>query len=355
MRREPDRIIQDLASASAAHVLAPYAAPVWLPGRHLQTVYPALLPQSALPYRREHWETPDGDVVALDWLDGRAGAPVLVLFHGLEGSSHSHYALALMRAVQARKWNGIVYHFRGCGGAPNRLPRAYHSGDTAEADWAVPRLKARFPDVPLYAVGVSLGGNLLLKWLGEQGHAASALVTRAAAVSAPLDLMASGAALERGVNRFYARVFLATLKPKVMHILERHPKLCDLEHLLAARTMRQFDDAFTAPVHGFRDTDDYWTRASSKPWLARIAVPTLVLNARNDPFLPEHALPGRSEVSSHVTLEFPAEGGHVGFCTGPFPGRINWLPSRLLAFFDAAPAPRRAVANRPPLLLHQDD
>ena len=335
MRRDPDRIIRDMASAGAADVPEPYAAPAWLPGRHLQTVYPALLPRAPLAYRRERWDTPDGDFVALDWLDGRAGAPLLVLFHGLEGGSRSHYALALMRAVQVLGWNGVVYHFRGCGGAPNRLPRAYHSGDTAEADWALPRLKARFPRAPVYAVGVSLGGNLLLKWLGEKGSAASDLVARAAAVSAPLDLMASGDALERGINRFYARVFLATLKPKVVDLLERHPGLCDRERLLRARTMRQFDDAFTAPVHGFRDTDDYWTRASSKPWLARIAVPTLVLNARNDPFLPEHALPRPSEVSSHVALEFPAQGGHVGFCTGPFPGRITWLPRRLLAFFGA--------------------
>jgi predicted alpha/beta-fold hydrolase len=331
MKREPD---ERLVSA-ATDTREPYAAPAWLPGRHLQTVYPALLSQPRIDYRREHWNTPDGDVVALDWLDGRPGKPLLGLFHGLEGSSRSHYALALMCAVRALGWHGVVYHYRGCGGLANRLPRAYHSGDTAELDWALPRLQASLPDVPVYAVGVSLGGNVLLKWLGEQGRAAIQLVTRAAAVSAPLDLMASGDALERGFNRFYARVFLATLKPKVLRILERHPELCDRDRLLRARTMREFDDVFTAPVHGFRDTDDYWSRASSKPWLARIAVPTLVLNARNDPFLPERALPDPSEVSDQVKLEFPAEGGHVGYCTGPFPGRLDWLPRRLLAFLSA--------------------
>jgi predicted alpha/beta-fold hydrolase len=331
MRREPDRVVRDLSAAAGAP--APYVAPVWLPGRHLQTVYPALLPQSPLTYRRERWDAPDGDFVDLDWLDGRTGAPLVVLFHGLEGSSRSHYAIALMRAVMERGWHGVVYHYRGCGGAPNRLPRAYHSGDTAEPEWVMPRIKARFPDAPVHVVGVSLGGNLLLKWLGERGPAASDLVATVAAVSAPLDLMASGDALERGFNPFYARAFLATLKPKVVEMLDRHPGLCNRERLLGARTMREFDDVFTAPVHGFRDTDDYWTRASSKPWLARIAVPTLVVNARNDPFLPERALPEPSEVSKHVTLEFPAQGGHVGFCTGPFPGRITWLPHRLLAFF----------------------
>lgn len=340
MRREPEGIVRDIESAGAGDVFESYAAPAWLPGAHVQTVYPALLPRPALVYRRERWDTPDGDIVDLDWIDGRVGAPLLVLFHGLEGGSRSHYALALMRAVLACGWHGVVYHFRGCGGAPNRLPRAYHSGDTAEADWVLPRLKARFPDAPMCAVGVSLGGNLLLKWLGEKGRAAGDLIAGAAAVSAPLDLMASGAVLERGFNRFYARVFLATLKPKVLEILDRHPQLCDRDRLLRARTMRQFDDTFTAPVHGFRGTDDYWTRASSKPWLGRIAVPTLVLNARNDPFLPERALPEPSDVSDRVTLEFPAEGGHVGFCTGPFPGRVDWLPRRLLEFLAATLPPR---------------
>jgi len=315
----------------------PYVAPAWLPGPHSQTIYPALLPRPPLAFRRERWDTPDGDFVDLDWIDGRAGAPLVVLFHGLEGSSRSHYALALMRAVQARGWHGVVYHYRGCGGEPNRLPRAYHSGDTAEADWALPRLKAMFPNTPMYAVGASLGGNLLLKWLGESGAAASAAVARAAAVCAPLDLLVSGAALERGFNRLYARYFLKTLKPKVFAKLTCFPGLCDRERLVAARTMREFDDAFTAPVHGFRDTDDYWTRSSSKPWLARIEVPTLVLNARNDPFLPERALPDPSDASDRVTLQFPREGGHVGFCTGAFPGHLNWLPQRLLAFFQ----PRR--------------
>lgn len=316
-----------------AGALPPYAAPVWLPGRHLQTIYPALLPRPALPYRRERWNTPDGDFIDLDWIDGAAGAPLVALFHGLEGGSRSHYCVALMKALHARGWHGVVLHFRGCGGEPNRLPRAYHSGDTAEADWTLPRLKAAFPDVPVYAVGVSLGGNLLLKWLGEKGSAARPLVARAAAVSAPLDLMAAGDALDEGFNRFYTRRFLDSLKPKILVKLERHPDLVDPYRIARAATMREFDDAFTAPVHGFRDTDDYWTRASSKPWLSRIEVPTLVLNARNDPFLPARALPDASAVSASVTLEFPAAGGHAGFCTGPFPGRLTWLPERLLDFF----------------------
>ena len=319
----------------------PYVPPAWLPGRHLQTIYPALLPRPDLPYRRERWDTPDGDFIDLDWIEGERGAPLVALYHGLEGGSRSHYALALMSAVHARSWHGVVVHFRGCSGEPNRLPRAYHSGDTEEAGWTLKRLKAMFPDVAVYAVGVSLGGNLLLKWLGEKADAARDLVTRAAAVSAPMDLMAAGDALEEGFNRFYTRHFLESLKPKIFLKLARHPDLIDRHRITRAATMREFDDAFTAPVHGFRDTDDYWTRASSKPWLSRIEVPTLVLNARNDPFLPERALPDGSAVSPSVTLEFPSQGGHAGFCTGPFPGRLTWLPQRLLAFFssDVRPDP----------------
>jgi predicted alpha/beta-fold hydrolase len=157
--------------------------------------------------------------------------------------------------------------------------------------------------------------------------------------------MASGDALERGFNRIYTRHFLKSLKPKTLTKLARYPALFDRERLMRARTMRQFDDAFTAPVHGFRDTDDYWTRASSKPCLARIEVPTLVLNARNDPFLPEAALPGTKDVSPEVVLEFPGEGGHVGFVSGPFPGNIEWLPRRLLDFFTGTPCCETAAAE----------
>jgi hypothetical protein len=195
------------------------------------------------------------------------------------------------------------------------------------------RLRQQRPDAPLFAVGVSLGGNALLKWLGEQENAARALVTRACAVSAPVDLMIAGDTLGRGFNLFYARHFLSSLKRKSAAMLASFPGLFDLQRVRAARTLREFDDVVTAPLHGFQDTDDYWTRASSKPLLARISVPTLMINARNDPFLPQHALPPPSEVSRHVTLEFPATGGHAGFVSGRFPGHLKWPPRRLLAFF----------------------
>jgi predicted alpha/beta-fold hydrolase len=221
----------------------------------------------------------------------------------------------------ARGWRVAIPHFRGCSGEPNRLPRAYHSGDSEEIDWVVRTLQ------PHFVVGISLGGNALLKWLGERGGKAP--VQRAAAVSAPLDLPAAGDALDRGLNRLvYTAHFLSTLRPKSLAKLERFPGLYDREKVRAARTFREFDNLVTAPLHGFRDVDDYWTRASCGPWLAAIRVPTLVLNARNDPFLPERALLAAArEAARCVLLEFPRTGGHVGF-------GHRWLGQRLFRFFE---------------------
>ena len=258
--------------------------------------------------------------------------PLVVLFHGLEGGSGSHYARALMREAAVHGWRAVVVHFRGCGGHENRLPRAYHSGDTTELDWMLRELRGRHPG-PIFAAGVSLGGNVLLKWLGERGACANALVSAAAAVSAPVDLTAAGNALGQGFNLVYTRAFLATLRRKSLQKLEKHPGLYDGARVRRARTLRAFDDVVTAPLHGFQDADDYWSRASSKPLLSKIRVPTLMLNARNDPFLPPSALPRVDEVSAAVTLEFPEQGGHVGFVAGAFPGNLRWLPQRLLAFF----------------------
>lgn len=251
-----------------------------------------------------------------------------MLFHGLEGGARSHYARTLAEAAAASGWRFALPHFRGCSGTLNRLPRAYHSGDSEEIDWMLRRFAERGDAV--YAAGVSLGGNALLKWLGERGDAATEVVRRAAAVSAPIDLAAAGDALDRGVNRrLYARLFLMTLKAKAFAKLTLGQLRFDARRMARVRTLREFDDLVTAPLHGFRDADDYWARASSAPWLERIALPTLVLNARNDPFLPAPALERATRrVSRHVLLESPASGGHVGF-----PGRQRWLARRILEFF----------------------
>lgn len=315
-----------------------YRAPAWLPGGHAQTIYPLTRSGPVPRYRRERWDAPDGDFIDVDWLaaPADAGAPLVVLFHGLEGSSRSHYARALMRVLAERGWSGAVPHFRGCSGELNRLPRAYHSGDSAEIDWILRRMRTLFPGRTILAAGASLGGNALLKWLGEQEVAAEGIVQAAAAVCAPLDLTAAGQALQRGFSRVYTRNFLFTLKANSLLRLQRFPDLFDRRRMLAAKTLYDFDDAVTAPMHGFRDAADYWLRASSKPWLPGVRVPALIINALNDPFLPPQALPGPQQISTSVTLEYPATGGHVGFVSGAFPGHLDWLPRRLLAFFGQA-------------------
>ncbi|MDP1734263.1 MAG: hydrolase [Sulfuritalea sp.] len=319
-----------------------YPAPVWLPGGHAQTIWPLLIKGPLPRYRRERWDTPDGDFIDLDWIDGKPGTPCVVLFHGLEGSSRSHYARRLMHAVERRGWHGVVVHFRGCSGEPNRLPRAYHSGDSQEIDWVVRRLHARgYP--ALFAAGVSLGGNALLKWLAEQGDLASGIVNAAAAVSAPLDLAAANTALSSGFNLVYARHFLRTLIPAALAKDRLFPGRIDVSRVKAARTLRDFDDAATAPLHGFHDADDYYARSSAGPLLGTVRTPTLLLNAANDPFLPQAALPRRAALPEAVTFEVPQHGGHVGFVHGTLPGRIDWLPLRLLAHFDAHLPPQFSV------------
>ena len=326
-----------LRPVARSEVRAPYLGPTWLPGGHAQTIWPYLLPRPAVRYRRERVDTADGDFWDFDWVDAtdfKAGKPLVVLLHGLEGGSDSHYARALMAAVAAQGLRGVIPHFRGCGGEPNRLPRAYHSGDFAELDAIFTAIRARVSaETIVYAVGVSVGGSVLINWLGRTQRDAARVVTAAAAVSTPLDLSSAGIAIDRGFSQIYTRNFLGTLKPKSLAMAKQFPGLLDATKVRKARTMHAFDDAVTAPLHGFADVADYWQRASSKPWLASVAVPTLVLNARNDPFVPEASLPGLQDVSRDVLLEQPDEGGHVGFLLGPFPGKLDWLPRRLLDFF----------------------
>jgi uncharacterized protein len=317
-------------------MLERFQAPWWLPGGNLQTIWPALFSRPHLreapAYRRERWTTPDGDFVDVDHAEGRPGAPWLVLFHGLESSSTSRYAVAFALAAQALGWHFSVPHFRGCSGEINLAPRAYHSGDHEEVGWMLGRLREAH-GAPLLAVGVSLGGNALLRWAEEAGESASRTVIAVAAVSAPLDMVAAGEAIDRGFNRIsYARMFLGTMKPRALAKWQQHPGLFDRERVQAARSMREFDDAFTAPVHGFADAHDYWRRGSSKPWLRQIRVPALALNARNDPFIPAWSLPTAQEVGPNVTLWQPPHGGHVGFARAPFPGHVGVMPEAVLGW-----------------------
>ncbi len=316
-----------------------YRAPAWLPGGNLQTIWAATRSQrhlgAAPRFTRERWATPDGDFIDVDHLlrEGPAAARHLVLFHGLEGSSQSPYAQAFGAMAQQRGWAYSVPHFRGCSGELNHAPRAYHSGDFEEVGWILQRLRQRSA-APLFAAGVSLGGNALLRWAEEAGASAAATVRAVAAVSSPLDLAASGRAIGRGFNRLvYTRLFLRSMKPKALRKWQQHPGLFDRERMLAARTLYEFDDVFTAPLHGFKNTEDYWLRASAKPHLARIRIPALALNARNDPFVPAASLPTRHEAGPNVTLWQPPHGGHAGFGQGAWRGDVLALPDAVLSWF----------------------
>lgn len=312
-----------------------YCAPYWLPGGNLQTIFPSIC--SAKPhvaFRRERWNTPDDDFIDVDFVDGQPGLPLLVLFHGLEGCSDSHYGHSVMAAVNARGWSGAVPHFRGCSGVINLAPRFYHSGDSAEIDWILRRLnthRAAIGAGKMYATGVSLGANALLRWLGESQHQAE-FIDAACAVSAPLDLAGSGAALAHGFNRIYTRMFLRSMRSKCLIKLTQFPGLFSRSALLQARDLYSFDNLVTAPLHGYRNTDDYWDRASAKHILHDITVPTLVLNAKNDPFLPPRYLP--QSAAACVRLEYPEQGGHVGFPRGMPPGKLDWLPQRMQHFLE---------------------
>jgi predicted alpha/beta-fold hydrolase len=257
--------------------------------------------------------------------------PLLVLFHGLEGSSASQYAVAFADFASSQGMACAVPHFRGCSGELNLAPRAYHSGDHVEVDWILARLASEHPQRRLLAVGVSLGGNALMRWAGETvsgGHRVQAV----AAVCSPLDLAAGGHAIGKGFNRWvYTRMFLASMVPKALKKLEQHPGLYDRHALLSARDLHAFDNVFTAPLHGFRDTEDYWARASAKPLMQSIRLPALALNARNDPFVPHQSLPTASQVSRSVTLWQPEQGGHVGFARplrrlSGLPGHVRAMP-----------------------------
>lgn len=316
-----------------------YRPPWWLPGGNAQTIWAAKCSrrhEGAAPrWRRERWSTPDGDFIDVDTAlhQAPAGAPLLVLFHGLEGSSESQYAIAFADFAARKGLAFAVPHFRGCSGELNWAPRAYHSGDHQEIDWVLARFASLHPARPLIAVGISLGGNALLRWAAEWGETAARRARAVAAVCSPLDLAAGGHAIGRGFNRLvYTRMFLATMVPKAMRKWQQFPGLFDRDAMLRARDLYEFDNLFTAPLHGFRDTEDYWARASAKPLLADIRVPALALNALNDPFVPASSLPRATDVGRHVTLWHPAQGGHVGF---PVSHGTMGLPGRVLAMPEA--------------------
>jgi predicted alpha/beta-fold hydrolase len=283
-----------------------------------------------VPLRAVRWTTPDDDVLELRRLESPAGAsastPHLVFLHGLEGGMHSHYVANLFAEAQRRGWGADLVLFRGCAGEPNRARRFYHSGETTDFDFALRRIVAERPDAPVGLAGVSLGGNVLLKWLGERDAGdVPASVRGAVAVSVPFDLARGSRHISRGFSRVYERFFLRTLVEKAHRKLARYPDLCDASTLGRVRTLWEFDDVVTAPVHGFRDAADYYARSSSIHYLSRIRTPTLLLSAVDDPFLPSEVLDEVRAIAQHnpaLEVEFVPRGGHVGFVSG----RLPWRP-----------------------------
>jgi predicted alpha/beta-fold hydrolase len=299
------------------------------------------------PTRTERWTTPDDDFLDIHRLDGPAGAPRLLILHGLEGTVRSHYAGGLLQEAQRRGWAAELLIFRSCGDEPNRALRLYHSGETTDLDFVVRRLVGEDAARPLFIAGVSLGGNVLLKWLGEQGEGVPAQLLRAAAISVPFDLARGSRHLDRGFSRLYQSHFLRSLRRKALAKTDRYPDAFRPEVVLRARTLYDFDDLVTAPVHGFRDAADYYARSSSLPYLARIRTPTLLLSARDDPFLPREVLDEVREVARtnpSLHLEFVEHGGHVGFISGSVPWRPFYYAEWRVADFLAHALTPSAVA-----------
>ena len=304
-----------------------FRPPAFLANGHVQTILPVLLPRRImLPFSRERLELPDGDFLDLDC--SRAGhSRLAILTHGLEGNSSQKYIRGMAQTLHAARWDVLAWNFRGCSEEPNRLLRAYHSGDTA--DLAAIIAQSNYPRIAL--IGFSLGGNVTLKYVGEAPpHPA---IVAAAAISVPVDLASSARKLDQHRNnRIYLRRFIVPLIAKIEAKAQKFPGELNTSGLRAIRTFQEFDGRYTAPLHGFRDAEDYWTRASARQFLPRITVPTLILNARNDPFLTADSMPfPEAEANPSLFLEAPASGGHVGFLD--FAHRLQpWSERRVAEF-----------------------
>lgn len=311
----------------------------WLPGAHAQTIAGRLLRRpEPPPLRRERIDTPDGDFLDVDLTESvRPGMPLVVLLHGLEGSSRRGYALNVYRELERRGMGAIGVNSRGCSGEPNRTSRAYHSGETGDLRFVLAEVETRYPGSPLGVIGFSLGGNALLKFLGEERDAATPRLRACVTVSVPFDLAACADALDRTrMGRFYTGRFLATLKQKTVAKAALLDGLIDMDRALASTTFREFDDTVTAPLHGFESAEDYYTRCSSNRFLADVRVPTRLLQARDDPFLPTGAIP-EAAIRANPALEpvFLEKGGHVGFIAGrPWAPRF-WAEQNAAEYFAA--------------------
>lgn len=298
-----------------------------LRNRHLQTIFPNIVyPGARPPLRRERLELPDGDFIDVDWTLGGSG-PIVIVLHGLEGSIKSHYAARIMRRIRCLGWRGALLNFRGCSGQPNRLPIGYHSGFTQDLEYFTRLLKQREPATPLAAVGYSLGGSVLLKWLGESPH--TGRLRTAVAISVPFDLTEASNTVEHGVSRIYKWSLLGRMRRSTARKFKLVKAPFPLPKVRTLRSFRAFDNALTAPLHGFRDADDYYATCSSRQYLKNITVPTLVLHSSDDPLMTPASVPSEPELSPAVTLELSHKGGHVGFVNGSLLRPNMWLAERI--------------------------
>jgi predicted alpha/beta-fold hydrolase len=324
---------------------SPYSPPLALVGGHLQTLYGTFFRRIDFSYdRRERIDTPDGDFLDLDWAAARS-APrpettqrVAIITHGLEGSTDGQYVRGMARALVRRGWDVCAWNLRGCSGEPNRRPATYHSGKTEDLACVIDHVQTHGYD-EIALVGFSLGGNLTLKYLGEHSAALPSSIRGAAAFSVPVDLKASSHRIGHLTNWHYTQYFLRSLQEKIRQKAAQHPDTVSTDPLHDVHTLRDFDDAYTAPLNGFGDADTYYRAASSRPLLADIAVPTLLVNAANDPFLADGCYP--TEIATdhpHLTLDVPDQGGHVGFVSFNEAGEY-WSERRAASFLATAARP----------------
>lgn len=311
----------------------PFKPAWWLLNSHLQTIWPAICRRSInIPLRRERIEMPDGDFIDLDWLvTSQKTGPLILILHGLEGSIESHYAKGMLAKIGEKGWRGVFMHFRGCSGEPNRLSRDYHAGEIKDIDYIVRLLMQREPHLNLGLIGFSLGGNVLLKWLGLTGRKNQ---TKAAiAISVPFELQKAANRVQKGFSKFYQWYFIKCLRSRLSQKFKRVLPPMEPNGIYEAKTMVDFDDKVVAPINGFFNVDEYYISASSRQYLRMIEVPTLIVHAKDDPFMSEDVIPTSDEISPHVQLEITETGGHVGFIAGKYPWRPEyWLEQRVPDF-----------------------
>ena len=306
-----------------------YRAPIWMPGGHLQTIVPVASRQVApVTLDKERLELPDGDFLDLEWA-GMRGDRLAIISHGLEGCSRAKYIQGMAAALKRRGWDVLAWSFRGCSEEPNRLASFYHSGKTEDLETVIEHALSSHPAKKIDLIGFSLGGNLTLKYIGERGPAINPAIHRAVAFSAPCELACCSAKLTEWQNRIYMERFMKTLREKVKSKHRLFPERLDISGVDKMRTFAEFDDRFTAPLHGFSDAEDYWKRSSCRQFLRDINIPTLLVSALNDPILGPACYPyDEAEDSEFFHLETPAQGGHVGFG----PGREYWSERRAAEF-----------------------